>query len=316
MRKVIVRVSELLAVLFLVSIGVFTLLSFAPGDPAVAALGPGQPPEAYAALRESLGLNDPLLVRYFDWLGGVLQGDLGTSLMPPQTEVWDRITAALPVSLQLALMAMLLALLISVPLAMWAASRSGGPVDRVIGGFNFGILSVPSFLSALLMVIVLVNQLGWFPRIGWVRPSESIPDNLYHAALPVLAIALMETAYFTRVLRNDMVVTLQEDYVLAARARGMKNWRILFVDALRPSSFSLVTLLGLSLGTLIGSTVIVESIFGLPGMGRMLVDAVSQGDYPVVQGAVLIIAIIYVLANALIDLVYELLDPRTRRATS
>ncbi len=310
------RLSELLAVLLLVSFGVFTLLSFAPGDPATAALGPGQPPEAYAELREEMGLNDPLLTRYFDWLGGVVRGDFGDSLMPPHTPVWDRISAALPVSLQLAAMALLLALLVSVPLAMWAASRAGGVVDRGVSALNFGMLSVPSFLSALLLVIVFVNKLGWFPRTGFTRLSESVTGNLHSMLLPVVAISLVEIAYFTRVLRNDMVITLQEDYVLAARARGMKNWRILFVDALRPSSFSLVTLLGLSLGTLIGSTVIVESIFNLPGMGRMLVEAVSQGDFPIVQGAVLMIAVIYVVANALIDVVYELLDPRTRRATS
>ncbi len=316
MRKVIVRVGELLVVLFLVSVGVFALLTKTKTDPAVAALGPGQPESAYEALREKMGLNDPLLTRYWDWLSGVFHGDLGTSLMPPQTPVWDRISAALPVSLQLAFMALILALLISIPLAMYAASHAGGPVDRVISAFNFGILSVPSFLSALLLVMVFVNNMHWFPRSGWTRPSEDLLGNLQGAVLPVIAIGLMETAYFTRVLRNDLAVTLQEDYVLAARARGMSNWRILFVDALRPSSFSLVTMLGLSLGTLIGSTVIVESVFGLPGMGRTLVEAVSQGDYPIVQGAVLVIAIIYVVANALIDVVYELLDPRTRRATS
>lgn len=316
MRKFIVRVVELLVVLFLVSIGVFALVSLVPGDPVVSALGEGRPPEVYEQAREQLGLNDPLMTRYFDWLGGALRGDFGVSMVDGKTEVADRIAAALPVSLQLAAMALILALIISVPLAMYAASHAGGPVDRVISAFNFGILSVPSFLSALLLVMVFANQLHWFPRSFWTRPSESIVGNLESAFLPVVAIALMETAYFIRVLRNDLVVTLQEDYVLAARARGMKTWRILFVDALRPSSFSLVTMLGLSLGTLIGSTVIVESVFSLPGMGSMLVTAVNQGDFTIIQGGVLVIALIYVVANLVIDFAYELLDPRTRRATA
>lgn len=316
MRKLIARVSELLLVLLLVSFGVFALMSNNKDRAAVTALGGEQPKEVYAQWLQDNGFNDPLLTRYWDWITGVFSGDLGTSLTPPNTAVWERITGALPVSIQLAGMALVLALLIAVPLAMYAASHAGGVVDRVIGALNFGMLSMPSLLTGLLLVMVFVNQLHWFPRVGWVRFTEDPMGNLHHAALPVLTIALMEAAYFTRVLRNDLAVTLQEDFVLAAKARGMSTWRILFVDALRPSSFSLVTLLGLSLGTLIGSTVIVETIFNLPGMGRMLSEAVNGGDFPIVQGTVLLIAVIYVVANALIDVIYELLDPRTRRATS
>lgn len=316
MRKLIVRVSELLLVLLLVSFGVFALMSNEKDKAAYAALPPDQPKEVYANWLQDHGFNDPLLSRYWDWISGVFHGDLGTSLMPPQLSVWDRISEALPVSLQLAGMALVLALLIAVPLAMYAASHAGGVADRMIGALNFGMLSMPSLLTGLLLVMVFVNQLEIFPRIGWVRITEDPMANLEHAVLPVVTIALMEAAYFTRVLRNDLAVTLQDDYILAAKARGMSTWRILFVDALRPSSFSLITLLGLSLGTLIGSTVIVETIFNLPGMGRMLADAVNAGDFPLVQGTVLLIAVIYVVANALIDAIYELLDPRTRRATS
>ncbi|CAM3466549.1 ABC transporter permease [Nocardioides dubius] len=314
LRQFVLRILELIAVLLLVSFGVFALLSLVPGDPAVAVLGEGRPPEEYAALRDQMGLNDPLFTRYFDWLGGVLRGDLGDSLVPPIMPVWDRLLDAIPVSFQLAGTALVLALVISIPLAMWSAYNEGGRIDRVIGAATFGLLSLPSFLVGLVLIAVLVNSLGWFPRTGWVRPSESLSGNISHLLLPALTIALMELAMYTRILRNDLVTTLHEDYILAARAKGMPPLRIMFSDALRPSSFSLVTVIGISLGRMIGSTVIVEYLFSLPGMGRLIIESASTGNYPMVQGAVLLIAIIYVLSNALIDLSYGYLDPRTRRA--
>lgn len=307
------RLLELAAVLLLVSFGVFLLLALVPGDPAVAVLGEGHTPQEYEALREQMGLNDPLLARYFDWLGGVLRGDLGQSLVPPQVSVVDRLQAAIPVSLELALLGLVMALLMAVPLAMWAAYNEGGRIDRTISAVTFGLLSMPSFLVGLLLIAILVNTLGWFPRAEWVRLGESVPQNLYHAFLPALTIALMEMAMFTRILRNDLVTTLHEDFILASRAKGMPPLRIMLSDALRPSSFSLMTVLGLSIGRLVGSTVIVEFLFALPGMGNLVIEAASQGNYPMVQGAVLLIAVIYVVSNALIDLSYGYLDPRTRR---
>ncbi|KRA29510.1 MULTISPECIES: ABC transporter permease [unclassified Nocardioides] len=313
-RRILLPVLELAAVLLLVSLGVFLLLSLVPGDPAIAVLGEGRTPQEYDALREQLGLNDPLLVRYGDWLGGVLHGDFGTSLVPPQTSVLDRILSALPVSAQLAAMGLVMALLIAIPLAMWSAYHEGGRADRSISAATFGLLSMPSFLVGLLLIAVLVNTLDLFPRNEWVRLGDGIGGNLQHAFLPALTIALMEAAMFTRILRNDLVTTLHEDFILAARARGMSPLRIMVSDALRPSSFSLVTVLGLSIGRLVGSTVIVEYLFALPGMGKLVIDAANQGNYPMVQGAVLVIAVIYVGSNALIDRSYGLLDPRTRRA--
>ena len=315
-RAALTRILELLAVLLLVSMGVFFMVTLIPGDPAVAILGSGKPPEMYEALRQELGLNDPLVTRYVDWLGGVLTGDFGNSIMPPQSPVLDRIASALPVSLQLAAMGLGIALVLALPLAMIAASRPGGIVDRLIGASMFGLLSVPSFLAGLLLIMLLVNELGIFPRSQWVRLSDSFAGNLEHAFLPALVIALSEVAVFTRILRNDLVVTLQEDFVLASRAKGMPSWRVMVGDALRPSSFTLVTLLGISTGRLIGSTVIVEYLFSLPGMGSLVVKAAQTGDFPVVQGAVLVIAFIYVVVNSLIDLSYGLIDPRTRRAHS
>lgn len=306
--------AELVAVLFAVSLGTFTLTVLLPGDPAVAILGDGQAPERYDALRQELGLEDPFLVRYKDWLFSALQGDFGQAFTPPNPDVADRVLRALPVSAQLAVMAMIFAIVVAVPLAMYSAYRAGGLVDRVISGAMFGVLSIPSFLAGLLLILVFVDQLGVLPRGQWVRPSESLAGNLEHAILPALTISLLEMAMFTRVLRNDMVTTLQEDFVLAARAKGMPVWRILLTDVLRPSSFSLITLAGISIGRLIGSTVIVESLFALPGMGSLVTSSAALGDIPVVQATVLLVALIYVVTNAMIDVSYGFIDPRIRSA--
>ena len=314
MRRLLVRLLELVAVLLLVSFGVFLMVALIPGDPAVAILGQGRPAEQYEALRDELGLNDPVLVRYFEWLWAALQGDLGSSILPPQTPVVERLTAALPVSLQLAAMGLLIAVVVSVPLALWTAARQGRFVDRLVSASMFGLLSIPSFLAGLILIMVVVNEAGWFPRSQWVRISDSLTGNLHHALLPAIVIALSEIALFTRVLRNDLVVTLQEDFVLSARAKGMPPWRIMVGDALRPSSFSLVTLLGISTGRLIGSTVIVEYLFALPGLGSLVVTAAQTGNFPIVQGAVLVTAFAYVMVNSAVDLSYGILDPRTRRA--
>jgi peptide/nickel transport system permease protein len=312
-RELLRRLGQLVAVLALVSFGVFLLVALLPGDPAAAILGPGHPPEDYAALRAELGLDQPVLQRYLEWLGNALTGDLGHSIVPPHAAVSDRIAAALPVSLELAALGLVIALVVAVPLALVSAYREGGLADRVIGAVVFAVLSIPSFLLGLLLIMLFVDQLGWLPRSQWVRLTDSVSGNLSHAILPAIVIALPEVALFTRILRNDLVRTLREDYVLAARAKGMGPRHIMMSEALRPSSFSLITVLGISLGTLIGSTVIVEYLFSLPGMGTLVVTAASQGDFPMVQGAALVIATIYVVINAGIDLTYGYLDPRTRR---
>ena len=314
MRKVVAKLGELIAVLALVSFGVFLLVALIPGDPAAAILGPGHPKSDYAALRQELGLNESLWHRYGSWLGHALTGDLGHSIVPPQSGVMSRIGQALPVSLELAILGMAIALLIAIPLSLLSAYNEGGLVDRVVSAGMFAVLSVPSFVLGLLLIMGVVEQFGWLPRSQWVRLTTDLPGNLQHAILPAIVIALPEAALYTRILRNDLVRTLREDYVLAARAKGMPPWRVMVAEALRPSSFSLITILGISLGTLIGSTVIVEYLFSLPGMGTLIVTAASEGDFPMVQGAALVIAAIYVVVNATIDVGYGFLDPRTRRA--
>lgn len=313
-RRVTNTLVDLIIVLLVVSLGTFMLVNLMGSDPAIAILGEGYPEEEYEKIRIELGYYDPAIVRYFSWLGSVFTGDLGTQMMPPYAPVTDRIGSALPVSIQLAIMGLAIALLLAIPLAMISAYFAGGRLDRMISAGAFGMLSIPSFLLGLIVIMVFANWLGWFPRAEWVRITDDLGLNLYHALLPALVIALGETATFTRILRNDLIMTLQEDYILAAKAKGMSPLRIMLSDALRPASLSMVTIVGISLGRLIGSTVIVEYLFALPGMGSLVISAASNGDVVTIQGAVMVIAVIYVLTNLLIDFSYGRLDPRIRRA--
>lgn len=314
LRMAVTKLLMLIPVLFLVSVGTFVLLDLGPGDPAAELLGETGSAADYAHIREEMGLDRPLLQRYGEWLWGVVRGDLGQNLVPPIEPVADRLLRAFPVNIQLAVMAILMALAISIPLAVWSAHRAGGLVDRWISAGTIGIISVPTFLLGLLLLLVFAINTSVFPLGQWARPSDAgWGTNLWHAFLPALTLALAEAPVFTRLLRSDLVATLQEDFVLAARAKGMSTGHILFREALRPSSFSLITLAGVSAGRLLGGTILVEAVFVLPGIGRVIIDAAQRNDYRLVQGGVLLIAVVYLLLNLLVDLLYGYLDPRIRR---
>lgn len=308
------RLLLLVPVLFIVSIVTFGLVEMVPGDPAQQVLGPNSPPEEYFRVREELGLDRSWLSRYGDWLGNTLKGDLGKNLVVPIEDVWTKLSRAFPVSIQLALMAVSMALIVALPVAMYSAYKQGSRLDRLFTGTAFGLISVPSFLAGILIIFIFAIRFRWFPDQLWARPTErGWATNLKHAFLPALTIALSEIAVFTRLLRADLIATLQDDFVLAAKAKGMTARHIMLREALRPSSFSLITLAGVSLGRLIAGTVIVEQLFSLPGLGRVVVDGATKSDYTLVQGGVLFIATIYVLINFLIDILYGVLDPRIRR---
>jgi peptide/nickel transport system permease protein len=301
-------------VLFLVSLGTFFLVDLVPGDPAIQVLGTNSTQEEYQRIREEMGLNEPLAQRYVDWLSDALHGDLGRNLVPPVEEVTTRLARAFPVNIELAALALGMAFIISIPLAMYSAYRVGSRFDRMVSATMFGLISVPSFLAGILLLLIFAINWRIFPLGQWARPTEKgWITNLKYAFLPALTLALNEAAVFTRLLRSDMIATLQEDYILAAKAKGMPTRHILVREALRPSSFSLITLAGVSLGRLIGGTVIVEGVFALPGVGRTVIDAATKSDYKLVQGGVLIIAVIYILLNLFVDLMYSYLDPRIRR---
>ncbi len=304
---------HLVLVLLLVSFGTFMLLHLTPGNPAVAVLGQSATPSAVRQIDRQLGLNQPIFTQYVHWLGHALSGNLGTSLVSPGGSVASRIGQALPVSLELALLAVVMALIVAIPVGVWSAYREGSRFDRVASTTSFGLLSVPPFVTGLILALLLALDVHVFPRAEWVRISSGgLIANLTHAFLPALTLALPLMAMYIRVLRAEMVQTLREDFILFARARGLSLRKVLFRYALRPSSISLVTLSGISLGTLLGGTVIVETIYALPGLGNLLVTAVGNNDYPLVQGIVLVIAVAYVLVNVVVDRSYSVLDPRMR----
>ena len=305
------RLLYLVPVLVAVSLLTFLIASLLPGDLAYVILGDQASPDKVAALRHDMGLDQPIWWRYLGWLGHVLEGDFGRSFRTGQT-VLQAVAERLPVSFELMLLAELAALAIGIPLAIACAVRSGSAFDRFMTGSAFGMLSVPAFLSAILLIYLFAVELHWLPATGYVPFSEDPLGNLRCFVLPALTLALGEWPVLMRVLRSDMISTLQEDYIAMARAKGLKPSRILLVHALKPSSLTLVTVTGINIGRLIGGTVIVESIFALPGIGRLLLGAIFTRDLVILQGTVLFVALGYVLINFIVDLLYAVLDPRIR----
>lgn len=315
-KRAVARLGELVAVLAVVAVATFALADLAPGNVAVEILGPDRAPEEYAELERELELDRPVLARFGDWLGDAVRGDLGSSAIPPHPSVTSKLAAALPVSLELTGLSILMSLTVAVPLAMCCAHRPGGRLDRIVSALSFGMLSVPNFVAGLLLVLVFVQATDMLPRAEWVRPTsdEGLAGNLRHAVLPVLTICVTQIPIFLRTLRSDLVATMREDFVTAATARGAPPWRVLVTEALRPSLFSLITVLGVVVGTTIGSAVIVEALFGLPGIGSVVVTAAQRGDVTTLQGGVLMIAVLYVVVNLVVDLLYGFADPRVRHA--
>jgi peptide/nickel transport system permease protein len=302
-------------VLFFVSLATMLLVNLVPGDPVVGMIGPDATPQQVAALRHQLGLDESLPVRYVHWVGNALTGNLGRSIRT-QVPVWTSIRSRIPVTGEIAFLALLVSLAVAIPVGMLAADRPEGWFDRISGSFAAGFLASPPFLTALLLVFVLSVKVHLFPVSGWVPFTTSPWQNLRHLVLPVLAVATLEMATFSRLLRGDMMETLDHDYIRTARAIGLPKRKVLMRHALRPSSFTLVTVSAISLGRLIGGTVIVEQIFALPGLGQLAVSAINNKDLIVVQGVVLFTAVVYVVVNILVTVGYAWLDPRTRTAAT
>lgn len=309
------RVGRLLLVLFTVSLLSFLLLDLLPADLAEQRLGSSATPEALTELRAELGLDDPLPVRYLGWLGDTLTGDFGQSLVTSQP-VSKALVQRFGVTLELLVGAQLLALVASVPLGMLVAVRPNGAVDRVVNAIAYACMAIPSFILAVVLVLVFAVQLRWLPATGLPPFSESPMDHIRSLVLPVVSLAMGLLAVYVRLLRAEMVSTLREDYILNAQARGLPQRWILLRHALRPSSFALVTAVGLNTGVLIGGALVIEAIFVLPGMGSLAVSAIQSRDYPVVQAVVVVVASAYVVVNFAVDLIYGVLDPRVRDAAT
>lgn len=305
------RAARGFAVLVLLGLATMSLPFLTTGSPALAVLGVDAAPEQVAAFMARLDLAEPPPVRLLSWIGNALGGDLGTSLVSG-LPVADEIAARLPVTLELLLVGQVVALAITLPVAMRSAWTPGGIADRIATALSFVLLSTPSFVLGLVLVLVFAVGLGAFPATGWVDFGRDPLGHLRHLVLPVLTIGLGEAAILTRVLRADLVATLREPYILAARSRGMGALRVLLTRALRPSSFATVTLVGLGIGLAFGGSVLIETIFAIPGTGRLAAAAIAARDFPVIEAVILFSGLAVVLASLLVDTAYTWIDPRTR----
>jgi len=295
----------------MVTFATFAMVRLLPGDPARSFLGPEAPEEQVELLREDIGLDQNVFVAYGEWLAGVAQGDLGESYRTGQS-VTDALSQRIPVSFQLMVMAQLFALAVAIPIGVLTAYRAGGLFDRIWSGLAFGTIAVPGFVLGLLLIYIFPVTLGWFKISGFTRLTDDPIANLNTTILPALTLGLLQVAIYSRLLRSDMIATLQEDFVTIARAKGLGTRRVLLGHALRPSSFSLLTLAGLSVGQLISGAVLVEFLFGLPGVGLLMVNSILGRDLQMLQGAMLFIVVAYVFVNLLVDALYAVLDPRIR----
>lgn len=297
----------LLAVTFLVSM----MLELLPGDPARVILGPEATDAQVELVRNELHLDQPAIVRYWYWLTAAVQGDLGVSFRTGQP-VAEAIIQRIPVSVQLMVMVQVFALVVAIAGAVYATYRPNGWVNRMGSVLSLAAISIPGFVLGLFLVYIFAVTLGVLPASGYVPPGDGLWLNFTTMLLPAIALALEPMGVYFRVLRGDMQSTMKEDFVLAAQAKGMSASNVLLRQVFRPSSFSLVTLAGINTARLIGSAVVIETLFALPGLGRMLVDSVYARDYVTLQGVVAVIAVFYVVTNIVIDLLYLALDPRVR----
>lgn len=303
-------IATVLAVTFLS----FAMVAFLPGDPVTTILGTGErDPAVEAQLREELNLDDPFVVRYLSWLGDAVTGDLGKSYVTDQP-VADTISSRVPVTLQLAVMSVLISVIAAIPIGVMGAYRQSKWQDTASSAFVQVALSIPNFIVGIFLIWFFAVQLDWLPASGWSRLSDGVVDNLKTAILPATALALGQMAIFSRLIRSDMIATLKENYILSARAKGLTDRYILFRHALRPSSLSLMTIVGISFGALLGGTVVIETLFGLPGLGFSLINAINGRDILVIQGITVFIAVMFVIINTVVDLMYAVLDPRIRRS--
>lgn len=284
----------------------FNILGPAAGDTTPAGI------ERIEAARAEYHLDDPLPVRYLRWLGDVVRGDLGVQFSSAgQPPVSDLVAERLPRTAVLLVLAQLMASVIAVPWALLAAPRVDSWFDRLSTVSTFLVVALPNFALGVLLKYVLAIRLGWFPQT--YTADAPLPDRLHQLVLPALTIALPAAAMYQRLLRDDLVATLQEEFILMARSKGLSRARILFRHALRPSLFSFVTVFGLTTGALIGGSLVVENIFRVPGLGSAIVEAVVREDFPVVLAIVMVIASAFIVVNFVVDAVYALIDPRVRR---
>ncbi|MEM1266165.1 MAG: ABC transporter permease [Pseudomonadota bacterium] len=306
------RILMTIPVMGVVALFVFLLLRLAPGDPAAVIAGDYATAEDVARIRAQLGLSDPIVVQFGTWLGALLQGDLGTSIFS-QKPVAELIVQRIEPTLLLATTTIVFAILVAVPLGTIAAYRAGSWVDRAVMLFSVGGFSVPVFVLGYCLIYVFALNLRWLPVQGYRSPfEEGLGPFLAHITLPTLTLSVIFIALIARMTRASVIEVLEEDYIRTARAKGQSEAKILIRHALRNAAVPIVTVIGIGIALLIGGVVVTESVYNIPGLGRLVLDAVLARDYPIIQGLILFFSFVYILLNLVIDLTYTLLDPRIR----
>ena len=305
------RVLATIPVMVVVALFVFSLLFIAPGDPAAVIAGDQASPADVERIRQNLGLDRPFLIQFSEWAWRLLHADLGRSIftnLPVTTMIVQRVEP----TLSLMLVTLLLSIVVAVPIGVLAAWKAGTWIDRSIMGFAVFGFSVPVFVVGYLLAYIFALELEWLPVQGYTPITQGLAPWLANLILPSIALGCVYIALIARITRATMLEVLQQDYIRTARAKGLAQGPILFIHALKNASVPIVTVIGIGIALLIGGAVVTESVFAIPGLGRLTVDAILRRDYPVIQGALLVIAGLYVLINLLIDLLYLAIDPRVK----
>mgnify|MGYP001188783528 CR=1 FL=1 len=305
------RVLSMIPVLFIVATIVFFLIHLVPGDPAAVILGPEATPQEVEQLREQLGLNKPIYEQFFSWFVGLFQGDLGDSIYM-RKPVLEAFSDHIGPTLSLALLAQGISILIAIPIGVLAAKKRGTSVDRVFMLIAMIGLSLPSFLLGLLLMLLFGVHLKWLPAAGYQPISAGIWEHIRYMILPAFALGTIQAAVIARMTRSSMLDVLSMNYIKTAKAKGLKQRVIIYKHAFRNAFIPILTILGETFGSLITGAVVTETVFNLPGIGQLVVNAIVRRDYEVIQGTILIMAMMYLLLNLLIDLLYGVIDPRVR----
>lgn len=300
-------------VLWVVSIVSFLFLKFSPGDPVTVMLGSDFSRESYEKLYRDLGLDQPLVVQYLQWLGRFVQGDWGVSYVSRQDIFEQAVLQALPVTLTLAGFSLLIALAVGIPLGVLAAVRRNSWIDLAASAVAIGGNAFPSFYLGVVLIWIFGVSLGWFPTMGFVAPWEDFSLGLWHLALPSVTLGAWYVGLIAAVTRSSLLEVLEQPYMAAARARGEPEWRVIWVHGMRNVLMPLVTVIGLQLGGMLRGAVMTEVVFTLPGLGMMITNAVQTREYIVVQAGIMITALLFILVNLIVDRTYSILDPRLRR---
>jgi peptide/nickel transport system permease protein len=289
---------------------VFFLIRAIPGDPVIQMLGTEYTPEAADALRDKLGLDEPVYVQYFQWLGNMFRGDFGSSITGAES-VRSAIASGLPKTMSIALLSFIIATAIAIPAGVLAALKRNSFADFVVSLFAFLGVSMPSFWFGIILIIVFAVNLGWLPSLGYASLTEDgFVEWLKHLILPSIAIGAGYAAILMRFVRAGLLEALSSDYIRTARAKGLTERRVVIAHGLRNSMIPVVTVAGIQVALLLSGAVVIETVFSIRGIGRLLVGAIFDKDYPMVQGAILVVAVIFVMANLIVDILYTVIDPR------